>query len=229
MRCRSCGQETAGLEVAPGGALPLCSPCLAEVRRTLGDATGMLKELGKVLGDLGVSADAGERLSEALPWTGERREAWDRLPEGDRLFINAAGHVSALFEDEPGLAFVDLPEPVLACIKRCSRAALFSAMGECLRLTLGDFNKLLHVMEIFGYEHFDYEDPPEPLGSFLEEGSGDDLLSVLFESLDMLLGTDGLRRIKEIRAWNLGGGVGPHPNQRYRSGAKDTDNESGGG
>ena len=228
MRCKSCGQETAGSEVAPGEALPLCGPCLAEVRRTLGDTTGALKELQKALRDWGVSADDAERVSEALLWTDERREAWDRLPEGDRLFVNAAGHVSALFEDGPGLTFVDLPEPVLACIKRCSRAALFSAMGECLRLALGDFNKLLHVMEIFGYEHFDYEDPPEPLGSFLEEGSGDDLLSVLFESLDVLLGTDGLQRIKDIRAWDLGGGVGPHPNERYRSGGGDTGNESGG-
>ncbi|UCC30209.1 MAG: hypothetical protein JSU86_18665, partial [Phycisphaerales bacterium] len=92
----------------------------------------------------------------------------------------------------------------------------------CLRLMLGDFNKLLHVMEIFDYEHFDYEDPPEPLGSFLEQACGDELLSLLYECLDVLMGTNGLKRIKEIRAWNLGGGVGPHPNKRYQSGAAES-------
>lgn len=61
------------MEVVPGEALPLCSPCLAEVRRTLGETTDALKELQKVLRDLGVSAADAERVSEALPWTGEAR------------------------------------------------------------------------------------------------------------------------------------------------------------
>ncbi|UCC31292.1 MAG: hypothetical protein JSU86_03265, partial [Phycisphaerales bacterium] len=192
MKCKQCGQQTGGFTVGDSVVLPLCPACLSEIQRTLGEAAGALNDLRQVLADLDVSADDVERVSEALVRTPERSQAWENLPAGDRLFVNAMAHVIQLFGERPGLRFVDLPEALLASIKRCSRAALFSTMGECLRLTLGDFNKLLHVMEIFDYEHFDYEDPPEPLGSFVEQASGDELLSLLYESLDVLMGTNGL-------------------------------------
>lgn len=214
MTCKKCGRRTGGVGVGPGKVLPLCGPCLARIQRTLGDTTDLLNELRQVLQDLDVSNNDAHQVTEALFWTDERREAWENLPEDYRLFIRAMGHVNELFRDEGGLTFVDLPEPVLACIRRCSRAALFSTIGDCLQRTLGDFNKLLHVMEIFDYEHFDYEDPPEPLASLIERGAPDELFSMMYETLDVLLGNNGLKRIKAIRGSQGNGEVRPHPSKQ---------------
>ncbi len=219
MTCNKCGRRTSGVGVGPGKVLPLCGSCFARIQRTLGDTTDVLNELRQVLRDVNVSHDDAHQVTEALFWTDERREAWENLPESDRLFMRAMAHVGSLFEEEADLTFVDFPEPVLACIRECSRAALFSAMGDCLQVALGDFNKLLHVMAIFDYEHFDYEDPPELLASLIERGSPDELLSVIYETLDVLLGTNGLERIKQIRGGWSAGDVQPAPTKRK---AKET-------
>ena len=226
MTCRECDRKTGGIDLLADRALPLCRACLAKIRRSLGSAKLVLDSFCIILRDLDVSPRDEVRVSEAPVWSPRRRDAWDRLAESDRLYIKAMAHVVQLFGDDNDLRFVEMPKPVLACIKRCSRAALFTTMGECLRLTLGDFDKLPHVMKIFGYEHFDRQDPPEPLASQLRTGSRDELFSVLVETLDVLLGTNGMRRIKAIRAWHRNGGIGPRPKQRYRSGHRNTDADS---
>lgn len=228
MTCKKCGKRTTGFKAGPGKILPLCNACLAQTRQTLWTTTNVRERLVQLLHELNVSDEDAAQVSDALFWTDERREAWESLPEDYRLFIRAMAHVSSLFKEQAGhrkgagnreearLTFVDFPEPVLACIRGCSRAALFSAMGDCLAAALGDFNKLLHVMEIFDYEHFDYTDPPELLASLIARGSPDEQFSVIFEALDVLLGTNGLARIKQIRGRRGNGDVQPRSNKRKK-------------
>ncbi|MCH8912897.1 MAG: hypothetical protein IIA33_04945 [Planctomycetes bacterium] len=223
MRCKQCGRETGGIDAGSGELLAVCRDCLLEIVRPLGNALGAVEGLGSKLGDLGVSPDDEKRVSEATAGSPKRRGGWDCLPQSERLFIKAMAHVSELFANQDDVRFVELTEPVVACIKRCSRAVLFSTMGDCLERTLGDYHKLLHVMEIFGYEHFDYEEAPEPLASMLGTGSRNEIFSVLLESLDVLLGTNGMERIKALRAWNRSGGVGPHPNAKFHTANGNTD------
>ena len=103
-------------------------------------------------------------------------------------------------DDSHGDVFVHLPRPIVRCIRRCSRAALFTAMGECLHFALGDYGQLKHIMEIFDYEQYTYELPPDPLWPLIENGSRNQRISVILECLDVLMGTNGLARIKKIRS-----------------------------
>ncbi len=228
IQCHYCQTQTSGIEILPGKILHLCPACYDEIQQTINSTVGFKKYLGKVIDDLNIPTKDRGIIAEAIFWTEERNQAWNNLLGKDRRLIRAIIHVLKLFDgdtvtlndsdsdsntvtdiksdsdtdDLPGEVFVHLPRPIVRCIKRCSRSALFTAMGECLRFELGDVKFLLHIMEIFDYEIFEFELPPDPLWPLIENGSRNERISVILECVDVLLGTNGLPRIKKLRNKN---------------------------
>ncbi len=211
IQCHYCDTQTSGVEILPGKVLHLCTACYDEIQQTIGNSIDFLSFVKKVLNELNIPTPDRGIIAEALVWTEERKQAWNALLGKDRRLIRAIIHVLKLFdsdnnsdsdsdsENSQGEVFMHLPRPIVRCIRRCSRSALFTAMGECLRFELGDVKFLLHIMEIFDYEIFEFELPPDPLWPLIENGSRVERISVILECVDVLLGTNGLKRIKKIR------------------------------
>ena len=189
--CKRCGLNTTGVEDGKGHVVGLCPPCFLESQRIIGGPPTERRQLLYHLGDL----DAHEL--EALVWSDERRAAWQGLRGVDRVILCAMCHVGQLWPGEQ-FKFVELPQAVVDCVQQTSRAGLFTTVGLCVRRMLGDIDRLGIIYEIFQWEEFEAEVPDEPLASFVVVCSRDALVAIIYECLDVLLGTYALGRLKAM-------------------------------